>query len=225
MKIFQVLLHSFIGDFLGPNSTVIDLGANRGEFSCYIANQFGSLVYAVEPVPDLFNQIPENPKIQKINCGIAAQSGVYKLNLSPQSCATIYPNHNSEAGDKILDVHCLALEEFIKNNKIQRVDLIKVDIEGAEIKVLEGLKPNVLLKVNQMTVEFHDFLWPELGSRVANIKKKLTAIGFYCIPFSFFNNGDVLFIRKNLISYFDYLYIKYIISYPQLDTNISFIHF
>lgn len=85
--------------------------------------------------------------------------------------------------------------------------LIKIDCEGYEY--------NIILNTPANTIEFHDFLWPELSGRVRDIIKKLVANGFYCIPFSFFTNGDILFVRKELLSPLVYLYLKFILSYAK----------
>lgn len=68
-------------------------------------------------------------------------------------------------------------------------------------------------KIKQLTVEFHDFLYPELKNQVEELKQKISSFGFYCIPFSLTTNGDVLFIRKVEISFAKYILVKYILRY------------
>lgn len=101
----------------------------------------------------------------------------------------------------------------MKREGIERINLLKMDIEGSEIDVLSSLSKETLEKIDQITVEFHDFLWPELNKKVEETKNRLCDLGFYCIPFSVTNNGGVLFIRKKLINKLEYFYLKYFYRY------------
>jgi FkbM family methyltransferase len=204
MKVKEKLLHTFIADFINEDSIVLDLGGNKGEFSKFIVDEFRATAYVIEPIPELFNQIPEHPKIKKFQYCISQEKDV-EISIPENQCATIY---DKNCNKKII-CKGITLEDFLKENNIKKVDLLKVDIEGAEIEMFENLSEEILKNINQITVEFRDFLWPELKPKVELIKNKIQNSGFYCIPFSITNNGDVLFIKKNLISKFQYLYLKY----------------
>ena len=209
MKIINFLHHTFIADFLGPSSVIVDLGANNGEFSGSIKNNFNCKIYALEPLPDLFDLIKEDTNIRKFNYCINSTGNPCELYLESGFCATMRKKENK----KSIKIQGKTLKNFIIEEKIGKVDLLKIDIEGEEIEVFENIDNNILSIFNQITVEFHDFLWPELGKRVEKIKKNIFKKGFYSIPFSLTNNGDVLFIRRNLISYSQYLYLKYFLRY------------
>lgn len=208
MKIIECLNHNFIADFLDDNSIVVDLGGNRGEFAKFVFENFNSNIYVVEPILELYNQIFENFKIKKFNYCISNYKKV-EISIPKNQCATIYDKNfkNKTICDGI------TLEELIKQNNIYKIDLLKVDIEGAEIEMFETISDNILKNINQITIEFHDFLWPELKFKIEKIKKMIENNGFYCIKFSIKNNGDVLFIKKDLISKVNYFYLKYFYRY------------
>ena len=209
MKIKNFLHHTFISDFIDLKSVVVDLGANDGKFSEFIRNKFNCRIYAIEPLPDLFNSIKEDPNIKKFNYCINSTGEPCELYLESGYCATTRKKDDKES----IKVQGKTLREFIIEEKILQIDLLKVDIEGEEIGMFEKMDKKILLKINQITVEFHDFLWPELRERVEKIKKDFSKKGFYCIHFSLTNNGDVLFIRKNLITFLNYFYLKYFLRY------------
>ena len=211
IHIRQKLLHTFISNFVKPGSAVIDLGANTGEFSDYIVRKFKADVYAIEPVPELFNRILTTPHLKKFQYCISNQNKLRRLQLSNSQCATLYDNVSES--EKVISAEGITLRTFLESNNIDSIALLKVDIEGAEVEMFEGLDKETLAKIDQITVEFHDFLWPELKFRVENIKRRLSEDGFYCIPFTFFNNGDVLFVRRGFISRCSYFYLKYFIKY------------
>lgn len=209
-RVDQFLLHSFIGRFLKPDSLVVDLGANRGEFSEFIAHKYGCRVLAVEPVPQVFKAIKDGGLIKKFNYCIAGKSEKRKLSVPLDTCANLYQRGDTS---QVVEVNCVTLDNFLEENHIEHVDLLKIDIEGAEIELFESIKKEILDRIDQITVEFHDFLWPELKPRVEAIKKKLTRGGYYCIPFSLTNNGDVLFVKKGLISKWQYYFMKHLLRY------------
>lgn len=202
--------HTFFGEKLNKSSVVVDLGANHGEFSEAIQKRIGCSVYAIEPVPELFNTLPKNSKIYNMQGVIAASSGLKKLFIPEDRCATLHLLVDVPARE--IEVPGYTFHEFVAMHKIESVDLLKIDIEGEEISLLEGFQADDFAKIKQCTVEFHDFLYPQLKPKVESIKNKFISEGFYCIPFSL-NNGDVLFIKKSELSSFYYVWQKYFWKY------------
>lgn len=204
------LRHTFVDSFLDDDSVVLDLGASHGEFSKFIRDNYGSNVYAVEAVTEVCDELEGKESIQAFN---------YCISDTNEQCEVVIPSdqHASNKVGKVegetITVPGITLEKFIKDQGIEGADLIKMDIEGAEIEVFETISDNVLEKINQITVEFHDFLWPEMHEDVESIKRKMKSKGFYVISFSIRNNGDVLFIRKDKINTLQYLCIKYLVRY------------
>jgi len=209
VKIKEYSLHTFLSDFLNNESVVFDLGANEGEFSDYIAKNFGCSVFAVEPIPALFKKIETNNLIKKFQYCINGDGRECELYLEPEKCATAY---KVKSGKKI-KAEGKTLKQFLDEAEVSHIDLLKIDIEGAEVELFESIEEETLQKIDQITVEFHDFLWSELHGRVEAIKKSLSKRGFYSIPFSLRTNGDVLFVKRGLIKKTTYWFLKYVLRY------------
>ncbi len=64
-RIKSIFEHTFISSFLDQASVVIDLGANEGGFAVPLVEEFHCQVYACEPVPEVYEVIPENFYIHK----------------------------------------------------------------------------------------------------------------------------------------------------------------
>ncbi|MDH3378410.1 MAG: FkbM family methyltransferase [Gammaproteobacteria bacterium] len=98
------------------------------------------------------------------------------------------------------------ISTFVAEEKIPGIDLLKDDIEGAEIQLFDSMSDSMLREISQITVEFHDFL-PELKlrSEVRRIIERIKKLGFLCIVFSVIAHKDVLFVNteKHFISKFD----------------------
>ena len=69
---------------------------------------------------------------------------------------------------------------------LQRVDVLKLDIEGAEFQVLSESPAHVLQSIGQITVEFHDFLpaWRD-AKHMAGVRQRLQSLGFLAVSSRF----------------------------------------
>ncbi len=209
-KLTKICEHTFLPNLLA-NGVVLDLGANQGEFSTEIVKSFGKRCVALEPVPDLFGKLPVINGVKWIKAALADQDGILKIFLHTDRCASFMDAGRSN--QPFIEARAISLPTLFVEENIREIDLLKIDIEGEEVPILEKIKLEDLVCVNQITIEFHDFLYSDLKPRVEAIKSKLENFGFYCIPFSLTNNGDVLFIRKNKISYVRYLGLKFFWRY------------
>ena len=91
-----------------------------------------------------------------------------------------------------------------------QADLLKLDIEGAELDVFEGAAADELRRFRQITVEFHDFVWPEQAVRVGRAMALMEAAGFRRINFSR-DNTDVLFVRRDLLAWPAWLWLRFVV--------------
>ena len=99
-----------------------------------------------------------------------------------------------------IQIH-LHLKDYYKYRNIDKVDILKIDIEGTEFDILDINTINFLSKnTKQICVEFHDFLVTDkrYNIRLEKIFETFKSNKFYMIAFSR-NNGSVLFINKNFI--------------------------
>lgn len=208
--------HHFYANLVDSHSVVIDLGSHLGQFSHEVSNLFGCQCYAVEALPSLYNKILETPLVKKFNYAISFSNQPVKF------CVTDNPEYNHignaqwsvNAVQETIIVEGISLESFLNKHNIHSIDLLKVDIEGAEIDLFKSISDESFGKIKQISVEFHDFAFP-IHKEVETIKERLTSLNFNCIVFSRNNNGDVLFINKNRckLPLLEYIYITYISKY------------
>lgn len=211
--------HHFYGPIINHNSVVVDLGANRGIFSSQINSGFGCICYAVEASSYVYAQIQESHLLKKFNYAIAESNAAVTFYISKNPGASsvnrVISDWAGTQGASI--VEGITLETFLDKNKIASIDLLKVDIEGAELGLFNSVSDDTMRKIKQITVEFHDFI-KEFGrlEEIKGIKKRLRSLGFFCIAFSrpYNNNEDILFINKKQckISVLGWLHL-YIIEY------------
>jgi FkbM family methyltransferase len=203
--------HTFL-PILDCNSVVVDLGANEGSFSHEIIKRFGCTVFAAEPIKSVSARTGTHPRLTVLNCGIGKETGEVTINVFRDRCASLLPPRPNEAatGEKI---EVVTFSRFLSLTGVFEVDLLKLDIEGAELDVLDSIDDETLRRIRQITVEFHDY--PDTARRVDSIRQRLRAAGFHDICFSL-DNSDVLFINRNLrVSKLNLMLLRTVVKYAR----------
>jgi len=129
---------------------VLDCGANIGIFSIYAAKN-AKMVYAFEPSKEEIAILPKNERLNNCNnikiipkAVIDNSRGAKLVLLGTVSNYLIdkEKKENEEESDKenILDIETISIDEFVEKEGLEKVDFIKMDIEGSEKKALLGAK-------------------------------------------------------------------------------------
>jgi FkbM family methyltransferase len=192
--------HHFVAQALDADSVVVDLGANRGELSRQIRRRFGSRCFAVEPVPELLAAIGDDEVASKVQAAVVGSGGKATLTTSRNpEAASLYPTiakHEGATGTIV--VPAVTLEALLERWQLTHVDLLKVDVEGAEVELLEALDDSGFERFGQITVEFHDFLPGATPPAVVRrVVQRLRRLGFFALVMSRprHDHSDVLFLR------------------------------
>ncbi len=188
---------------LSEESIIVDLGANRGSFYSTLSSNVRSIFYAVEACPTLWASLPSHPKVHTFNCAIHNTNQHVVLNVS------VNPEANSvhrEIAARYGIQHQVAVEgctldRFISEKaRIDHVDLLKMDIEGAEIEMFDSTSDADLQRIGQNTGEFHDFLDPSESSHVRRIIRRLRNLGFTVLVFSANDHRQVLMLNMSMLA-------------------------
>jgi FkbM family methyltransferase len=199
MLLRQLNGHTVLAAELSERSVVVDLGANIGRFSHEILDVFACRCHAVEANPALCDRLERHPLLSVYNFAIANRSGKIQLNLSSNLEASSVLRPSDDLQESIA-VPAITLADFFALAQLDRVDLIKFDIEGSEIDVLDSCSDQFLQSVPQLTIEFHDFLGLTPVSTVERVVGRLQDLGFFPIKIWRHAWGDTLFINRQLAS-------------------------
>lgn len=186
--------HTFLPSLMGPAPLVLDIGANEGDFTRAMVQEFGCRVHALEPNPYLYADLQglAIPGVTVHKIALADTRGPRPFVLMRD---TEY-SHFSSASDSSIQVEAVTLGDLLSQVPKASIDLIKMDIEGAELDILECLPLEVMERFRQITVEFHQFLYPESRLRIEAIKKRFRDAGFWVVDFTR-TNIDVLFLHSS----------------------------
>ena len=168
---------------LDATSLVFDLGGYEGQWASDIFSMYLAHIHVFEPVPQYAESIRHrfgrNPKVIVHGFGLSSDNGTARISMAGAS-SSLY-----RAGSLYADVRFVRAADFIRDNHIGQIDLIKINIEGGEYDLLEHLIETGLVRntVN-IQVQFHDFV-PAAGPRMLAIQKSLavTHVLTYQYPF------------------------------------------
>lgn len=167
-----------------PNYICFDIGANIGETTLNFAQiAKNGKVYSFEPVPFLFERLKKNVQQNKFE-------NIFLNNIAiSDRKETLFfstPINNNSAGiglqknkeEKSNAVFADTLDNFVDENKIERIDFIKIDVEGFEnfvingaINTLKSLKPILFIEIDN-----HHLL--KNNTSEAEILTKLSSLGY-----------------------------------------------
>ena len=136
----------YIKTILRPDMNVLDLGANIG-FYVFIEAGVVNHVHAIEPVDYNFNLLTKNISLNKYSnistyqLAIGSYNGTVEIYTSfGCNLATIIPE-NGKSGNYfkgIEEVPIYTLDKFMENFAIGQIDLLRMDVEGAEVDIIAG---------------------------------------------------------------------------------------
>lgn len=182
--------------------TVLDIGANVGLWTKYILSRNARKVYCFEPNRKALSHLKYGLRNDK-NATIV-EKAVYKENATLK----FYINEENSLTSSVLpesghspsyDVDAISLENAINLTGEDRIDLVKIDIEGAEFDIIENLSQDVFDRIDSFLIEYHDFYFTEGMAKVNALEQQLERAG-YTIHRSTIPNVKYVFasrIKKN----------------------------
>lgn len=163
------------------DAVIVDIGANIGVFTVWAGIKAPKgRIFAYEPELNTFNQLNKNVRLNDLNnvvayrLGVAGKPGSLTLFVDPrnQEQASLY---ESLPGKEQV-IECITLDDILRINQLDRIDILKVDTEGAEYEILSAASAEVLSKIKCIVLEYHDYLDKKFDYR--NLVKLLEQQGF-----------------------------------------------
>jgi len=159
--------------------TVVDVGGNIGVFTRWAFQEGASEVITFEPDRRYFELLKLNsdPRAILFNGGIS-DGGMDELRIyeSPHLGGSTIFEH-SDSGD-FYEVRAYTLDYLFETGLVDKIDFLKVDIEGAEIKAFEGISDENLKKVKTIGMEYHHKTLEYDEELRSKLIKRLNGLGF-----------------------------------------------
>lgn len=166
--------HCFMNEFSKEdieyfgNKDIIDAGAYIGDSSLAFTKLTSSKVHAFEPFEESFNKMQDNIKLNNVNnivpvkASLSDINGEEKIYLSGDNIQGITTDESYRRYDQSFTIKTMTIDNYVKENNLN-VGFIKVDVEGAEKRLLEGAietiksqKPFLILSIYHNPEDFFE---------------------------------------------------------------------
>jgi FkbM family methyltransferase len=150
---------------LGPGDVVYDIGANLGFFSLVAARLVGpeGRVLAFEPAPENAEAIRRNAELNLISQvmviprAVSSRAGTARLQIvDDQSWSRLEEFGRHPDTERVLEVETVTIDELVGSGELPPPALVKIDVEGAEVAVLEGMRTTIEAHRPVIVCELHD---------------------------------------------------------------------
>jgi FkbM family methyltransferase len=190
VPIIEIFLREDYGA-VADGAVILDLGANIGTFSVYAATSARNVtIYAYEPMPDFYRLMQQNILLNELtavvkcfNACVAGQSGARDLVVD--GADVFFPTLVAPADDptaRKISVDCTTLAEILDSNALERIDLLKMDCEGAEYEILYNTPVHYYERIDEIRMEYHDL--PDDRHNAAAVADFLRGVGYGQISLS-----------------------------------------
>jgi FkbM family methyltransferase len=180
-EVFRKRVYAPPGFEIAPDDTVLDIGAHIGIFTLFAARQTQAGVYSYEASPINFECLSANiaangfEHVHPAHAAVADRTGTLSLYLQPGTGANRISDVAAEAATAKVEVQAVTLGNIFETHNLQRLDLVKMDCEGAEGLILPSASTEDLSRIRRLMLEFHDHLSP---LRHDELERLLQSAGF-----------------------------------------------
>ena len=180
----NIRMHRLIDAVVAPRATVVDVGANIGYNTVYLARRVGARgrVVAVEPAADNVRVLREN-----VRANALAQVAVHAVAAGPRrevrdlflrgetsAVNSLFQGSVYAAVTGVEKVEVVPLDDMVDGP----ADFIKIDVEGAELEALEGMTRLLAHRGLTLVVEWHPRLQEAAGHPADSLPRFLLRHGF-----------------------------------------------
>lgn len=184
-------------------NTIVDVGANIGLWIEYAKHASGfNKIYAIEPntkaLKALKNTFDNDPKVIIVDKALSDKDGELEFFVDEEnstiSSFTSYGNLKSS-----YKVKSITFKSFMSQYKLDKIDLLKVDIETGEYPLFDSLDEEDFNKIDNILVEYHLFAGRTYDKDVNNLIKKIEKAGYKLEVRKMHPSGGFIFASKESI--------------------------
>ena len=217
----QKILQKFHQIFKDKNvDTLFDVGSHKGEYISSMIKTFNiNKIYGFEPNPNIFKILKRKINRKNIflyNFGISNMIGKAKFNVNLESSSSSFNKLNEESkyykkkylilntfklrkNSTEIEVDITRLDKFINENKINKIDLIKIDTEGYELNILKSLGDKIKnIKVIHFEHHFDDMIIKNYNlTDIHNFLIKKNFVKIFKVKMKFRKSFEYIYMKKN----------------------------
>ena len=173
-----------------PGHTAVDVGANIGQMTVVMSRAVGDsgAVHSFEPLPAMFEELACNVALNQLKnvrlnrLGLADRPGsatMHAFEVGWEAFSSIGRPPRPEAGSAVsIEIPVETLDAYTAEEGLRRVDLIKLDVEGAELSVVKGAEQVLRRHAPTLVFEAQPITAEGSGWHVREIWERLSVLGY-----------------------------------------------
>ncbi len=156
---------------LDKNSIVFDVGGYLGQWSESIQAKYQCSIFIFEPVKSFYekcrDKFKDNNQVKVYNVGLSNENKHADIPVA-QDASSLY-----KKSDTVEKIELRKASDFIMENGIKNIDLMKINIEGEEYNLLDDLIAHDMIKnIDNLQIQFHNF-FPDAKIRMKKIQEEM----------------------------------------------------
>ncbi|MDD5707945.1 MAG: FkbM family methyltransferase [Kiritimatiellae bacterium] len=172
-----------VNKFLNPGDTLVQIGAYKDGWLALVgARAVGSegTVVCFEPIPDYAESFRQNVALNDFRniaveqVAVSDVPGRARLSLAGTNSSLVLAGKSAS-----VDVNAVTLDEYVASRGLSKIDLLIVDVEGAEPLVLRGAQRTLETSVSLLLMEVIDEFLRQAGSSALELIRYAMALGFH----------------------------------------------
>lgn len=167
-KVHEPLTTKLISKLLKKGMVCLDIGSNIGYYAILEHTKVGNegKVIAIEPSPANYETLKENIKLQNstnienYNFAAGNKNGITKFVIDKRSngCMTVPEGEEPIIPGEIIEVAIKKIDDFVEEIKLEKLDFVRMDVEGYENYVFEGMHKTLEKFKPMIQIEIHSSL-------------------------------------------------------------------
>jgi 2-O-methyltransferase len=213
LKYRDIIAYETIARYLPEQPVIVEAGAFNGKNTLEMASFWpNSVIHAFEPVDAarqklLLRTVPHQDRVRIYPYALGSKAGVFHMHVSgsntsggTQSSSLLKPNAHTRAYDNVrfestTEVRVVRLDEWAKNEKVDLIDFLWLDLQGFELEALKGAG-ELLANVSAIHAEVSNIQLYEGAPLYPEIRAWMETHGFHPVVEAVFRiGGNVLFVR------------------------------
>jgi len=212
-KLYRTLDDSLIQLVLNPEPLIFDVGAHEGETIRRYRKIFkNSTIHSFEPQSKSFEKLKKYRNIKTFTNNFALGSSNISKEIytnKDDSTSSFYKfsenlNENQLVNNKTEKVEIKTLDEYVKENQIDQIDILKIDVQGYEKEVLLGANSTLKDKVKILELEIIFIDYYQEKSSFYDLENIIKPLGFELYTIS----SPVLENKNYRLKWIDALYVS-----------------
>jgi FkbM family methyltransferase len=163
--------------------TVLDIGAHVGYYTLLMAKRVGKAgkVFAFEPQSEVRNYLEQNvqrngySQVAILPLALFSKEGVGLLEGRDNLNACLSPRSSPSTGS----IKMVVFDQFKKKIKIEKIDLVKMDVEGAEMDILLGMRDSLKKNHPELIIEVHQNGLVRFGHSEMELRQYISSFGYH----------------------------------------------